>query len=69
MKGQVHRQPLAAIGCNVANQPLQVTVKSKCMIARNDMSLEVMQQGPSTVTLSGPLWTARYTMADIQEND
>lgn len=57
MKGQVHRQPLAAIGCNVANQPLQVTVKSKCMIARNDMSLEVMQQGPSTVTLSGPLWT------------
>jgi hypothetical protein len=31
------------------------------------MSLEVMQQGPSTVTLSGPLWTALYTMADIQE--
>ncbi|CAM6057303.1 unnamed protein product [Sphagnum tenellum] len=26
-------------------------------------------QGPSTVTLSGPLWTAHYTMADIQEND
>ncbi len=60
MKGQVNRQPLAANGCNVANQPLQVTVKSKCMIARNDMSLEVMQQGPSTVALSGPLHDGRY---------
>jgi tRNA (guanine26-N2/guanine27-N2)-dimethyltransferase len=38
------------------------------MLARNDTSSDVMQQGSSTVTLSGPLWTGPlHNGSDIQE--
>jgi tRNA (guanine26-N2/guanine27-N2)-dimethyltransferase len=38
------------------------------MLARNDTSSDVMQQGSSTVTLSGPLWTGPlHNGNDIQE--
>ncbi|CAM6015313.1 unnamed protein product [Sphagnum balticum] len=36
-------------------------------LGRSTCSCSSFTQGPSTVTLSGPLWTALSTMADIQE--
>jgi hypothetical protein len=34
IKAQVNRQTLAASGCNVANQPLQVTVKKQVYVSK-----------------------------------
>ncbi len=57
IKAQVNKQPLISNGCNMANQPFQITRKNKCMLARNDTSSNVMKQGPSTMTLSWFFWT------------